>query len=333
MQGARRALNPICWAVVAALLSPIVSGACSMAFRRVHAGERFRVRVMDRGVPVRALRLKLSPSGSTSSAAGQTRYALTDEDGYARFADVRPGSYFLTPEHDGGMADGVSVEVSPIHTADATIPLSWPETTPITVREVRGTLRLRNYYPSENQAPLSLSLLEGISARVIGTTDADSKGRFAFAGEFAPGIYFIRLNSEENGGGMVTIEVRANAKQDGLDLNLGWTGCGLVYSERRSYPELVANKLCGDVVDAGGAVIPDAVVSLLAKGDGAEVIDQTHSDKDGKFAPRQEPVDTYRLFVKSRGFYPFLRVIRIDAAVNSDGCPQPIRVQLEIGPN
>jgi hypothetical protein len=36
------------------------------------------------------------------------------------------------------------------------------------------------------------------------------------------------------------------------------------------------------------------------------------------------------LLIKSPGFQPFLRVMRVSDAERSEGCQQPIRVQLEI---
>jgi hypothetical protein len=322
---------------LAMLFSPFSAHACSIFYPTVQVGRGFRVRVMDRGHPVPSLRLVLSRHDSSNSGRNEAIYSLTDADGYSRFANLSQGSFLLTADHDGGVADGVVVNVRLSGATNVTVSLKWPSPTLLQVRSVSGSLRGPDYYPQQTQAQLSLSLLEGVSARVIETAQTDSKGGFSFAGATPSGIYFLRLNPSNlrgwDGGqieGMIPIEINPKATQDVLDLDLGWSSCGLGYAQRAKSPEMKASKLCGDVADATGAVISNAQVVLLANGENAEIIEETRSGTIGEFALREQDGGTYQLLVKSAGFQPFLRVMHVDPSGTSEGCKQPIRVRLEV---
>jgi hypothetical protein len=198
-------------------------------------------------------------------------------------------------------------------------------------------LRGPDYYPNQMQASLSVSLLEGISGREIETTKTDSKGRFHFTNEVPSGIYFLRLNpsglragSGEQFGGMIAIEITSEAKQNAVDLDLGWSSCGLSYAQGEVYPELKLGKICGAVADSEGAVVSNARVMLLAGGEEAKILEQTQSGTSGQFTLLEQADGTYQLLVKSPGFRPFLRVIHIQSAAPSESCQQPIRIQLDV---
>jgi hypothetical protein len=319
--------------VLVALFSPLIAHACSIFFPTVHVGTGFRVRVMDRGRPIHSLKLVLNQYDSSGSRSKEPIYSLTDADGYANFANLTPGSFVLTADHDSVVAGGLDVDVSLSGATNVTVPLNWPNVTPLQVRSVSGTLRGPDYYPKRRQVPVSLSLLEGVSARVIETTQTDWKGGFSFADTVPSGIYFLRLNPSELRAwdgeqmeGMISIEVNPKMSQDVLDLDLGWSSCGLGYAQRNEYPEMKVSKLCGDVADALGGVISNAAVMLLAN---FEVLEQTRSGTNGGFALREHDGGPYHLLVKSPGFQPFLRVIRIDTSATSEGCTQPILVRLK----
>lgn len=321
-------------------LSPYIANACSILYSNVQVGTRFRVRVTDRGRPVKALRVVLSSSESTKTKHVVTIYSVTDADGFAGFSDVAPGQFFLSAEHDlSTFPDGTGIEVKPNGPENVTVRLKWPSATPVSVRSVSGIMRGPDYYPSQVQGQLSISLLESDSAGVISTTVADSKGRFAFTDETPPGMYFIRVNpsgirgwSGEQIEGMIAIEVDPNAKQDMPDLDLGWSSCGLGYAQREqgTYAEIQVSKLCGDVTDSLGAVISNAQIMLLTSGEDAQILERTQSGPMGKFDLNQPDNGTYKLLVMSPVFRPFLRLIRFDAVGTPDSCRQPIRVQLDV---
>jgi hypothetical protein len=205
------------------------------------------------------------------------------------------------------------------------------------VRSVSGTMRGPDFYPSEQQPPLSLSLLESISSRVIAETTSDSRGRFKFAEHVSPGVYFLRLNrsglrgwSGEQMEGLIGIEVSEAAKEDSPDLDIVWSSCGLTYAQRETFGVLALPKVCGEITDSVGVDVSKAEVLLMANNDEGKVEEQIESDRYGQFAFSEHLEGDYRLLIKSPGFEPFLRLIRVGPSALADGCENPIQVQLQV---
>jgi Carboxypeptidase regulatory-like domain len=316
--------------VLMGIISPCIAHACSIVYPTVRVGTKFRVRVMNDHRPIGSLQLVLGDPGAVAL------HTFTGADGYASFSNLHPGSFLLTADHDGGVADGVVVEVSANGPTDVTIPLKWPNSVPVNVRSVSGAVRGPEYYPSQAQVQLSLSLLEGVSARVLATVLADSKGRFNFTDKVPPGIYFLRLNSSglrgwsgEEMQGMIAINVTQDAN-DGLDLDLGWSSCGLRYAEREIHPPAALRRLCGDVSDSEGAVVSDAEVLLLETSEKARVVGQTRTRVTGQFAFQAHLSGDYQLLIRSGGFQPFLQPIRIEGTGPAEGCNQPFHARLQL---
>jgi hypothetical protein len=317
-------------------LSPCVVHACFISYRTAQAGTTFRVRVTDRGRPVSTLRLVLNSSALSGKPGSESIYSLTDKDGLATFSNVILGSFMLIPEYDVGIADGVVVEVSANGPTNVTVPLRWPSRTPVSVESISGIVRGPDYYPSQKQIQLSLSLLEGLSGRVIATTNTDEKGRFNFHADTPPGVYFLRLNrsglrgwSGEEMEGMVAIEVTPAAKDRELDLDLGWSSCGLGAAQGQIHPELKVPKICGDIADRRGAVVSGAQIRLLTRGDEPQILEQTKSGMKGNFALREQREGTYQLFIQSAGFQPLVLPIRVEPAGPSGGCRKPMHTILD----
>jgi hypothetical protein len=244
----------------------------------------------------------------------------------------------MTTDEDDALADAAVVKVSAGGPPDVTVSMRWPSVDPIAVLSVSGTMRGLDFFPSEQQVPLSLSLLESVSSRVIAETNSDSKGRFKFGEDVPPGVYFLRLNlsglrsgwSGEQMQGMIAIEVSSAAKQSALNLDLGWSSCGLSYAQQVTYPELELTAVCGDIADVMGADVPNAEVLLVANGEGGEIIEETRSGAKGGFALQKKHEGSYQLLIKYPGFRPYLRPVRIDATGSPDGCPNPVKVQLQV---
>ena len=135
---------------------------------------------------------------------------------------------------------------------------------------------------------------------------------------FPSGLYFLRLSSSEfRSGGVIAVAVEPNAAADDLDVDLGWTSCGLFYAEQNTCPqsELRLGHLAGRVGDAAEASIPDAEILLL---DPAGVLLQrTRSDRAGNFASLPLADGAYQLVVRSAGFTPLRRTLTLDS--ESDG--------------
>jgi hypothetical protein len=323
---------------LAALLVPIAADACSLVYPTAHVGPEFRVQVTDRGRPVQGLQINLVRYDELNSGSHDVSRSVTDPNGFVQFHDLTFGSFFVSAHHDGGMADGVIVKIEPDGPHDAIVQLKWPNSLRLRVTSVKGALRTADYYPQQTQAPLSLSLLEGLSARVVVVTQSDNKGRFIFP-NVAPGIYFIRLNAaalerslEAQDENLIPVDVSPDAKRATLDLDLAWTSCGLSYADQAECPQtaLVVGKVCGAIADVTGAVISNAEVLLLTNEEQIEVLDKTHSDRAGHFTLEEARDGSYQVVIKERGFHPLHRIVNIHAEGRSKGCRRPIEVRLGV---
>jgi hypothetical protein len=334
----RRAVSIVAGlAMLAGLLSADVARACSVFSPTVEVGDKFQVKVADRGQPVKGLRLGLSTDSSTGEGQKVVTYSTTDADGIGHFSNLKAGSYWLSADHDGGVGDAVVVNVSPNGPANKTISIVWPSAAPVTVRSAAGIIRGPDFYTTQAQVPLSISLLEGTSGRELEKTQSDSNGRFSFSSNLAPGIYFMRLNpsglrgwSGEQIEGMIVIELADGAKANALDLDLEWSSCGLGYAQRQILPQLNVAKICGAIKDSEGAVVAKAQVMLLARGEDTKILEQTQSTTDGKFVVPEHPDGNYQLLIRSPGFSPYLRPIHLQGTGTSAGCQQPIPVKLGV---
>jgi len=92
--------------------------------------------------------------------------------------------------------------------------------------------------PGNAQARLSLDLLEGISGKLVKSTQTSDAGEFRFEG-VAPGIYLLNLKpsglrawSGEEITGAMAVTVDQSAPEDHLDVDFGWTSCGFSYGDR-----------------------------------------------------------------------------------------------------
>lgn len=318
-------------AICLAAFLPAIASACSVFYPTVEVGKAFRVKVTDRGRPIKGLRLVLKPP----DLGGGPISSVTDSDGYASFDDLFPGSLTLTAEYDGEWGDTIFIHITSDGPANETVSLTWPARNPIKVRAARGLIRGPEYYPDQAQAELSLSLIEGITAREIEETRSDNKGHFTFNSILAPGIYYVRLNpsglrawDNEQIQGAIPIDINETAGLDELDLDLSWSSCGLGYSEAEHQSSLKISKLCGDVKDQLGAVIGRAQVWLEpAAGESVVIEHTTTSGESGQFELKERVAGDFLLIVKSPGFQPYLRVIHLDPAKTSDGCKHPLHIR------
>jgi hypothetical protein len=286
---------------------------------------------------VNALRLVLSSFSADGTLGADSTSSLTDKDGIATFSDAMPGSFVLAAGYDGGVADAVLMEVSANGPTNVTVVLRWPSRTPLSATSISGVARGPAYYPSQEQLHLSLSLVEALSGRVIATTDTDNKGRFNFKVDSVPGIYFLRLNrsglrgwSGEEMEGMIAIELNRESGAGPLDLDLGWSSCGLTFAQGEIHPESEIGILCGGIVDNANAAVPDAQVLLMTSGEEAHPLEQIRSGMKGQFTFEERHAGTYQLLIIAPGFQPFLLPIHVhQPPKRGRGCEKPIHVILK----
>ena len=293
-------------------------GACSMTFPSVPVAPSFEVKVENQGHPVKGLKVNLYDFQRSRTAA----VVETDKDGFALFRGIQPGSYMPSPDHGAGMS-GVEVVVRPDGPANATVLLGWPGITTILVRSLKGTIRGPVYFPGRSGPTLSLDLLEGTSGRTLKSLETTEGSEFAFDGS-GPGLYFLRVNPSA---GLIAVAVDSDAPTDHLDVDLGWTSCGLWYVDQSSCSQssLHIERLSGQVLDFGGVAIADAGVFLFDRAD--ELVDELRSDSSGKFASPQNWTGSFELVVTKDGFTPLRRTVEVEPTDASTGF-SPLNLQL-----
>ena len=293
-------------------------GACTVVYRSVQVGPSFRVRVEDQGRPVKGLRVAIVRYQGGNGAA-----TVTDKNGLAFFRDIQPGSYHLSADHDVGIGDGAELEVKLNGPPDVTVPLRWPSIAPVLVRSLKGTIRGPDYFPGQSQQRLSLDLLEGRSGQRLKSLQTTDSGEFNFESA-APGLYFLSLKPSGLKGwsgdqitGLIAVAIDPHAPTDHLDVDLGWTSCGLWYADRNqcSQGDLKIEQLSGQVLDASGAVIPDAKILLFDSG--GTLIERLQSDGAGKFTSPHSLAAAYELVVSRAGFTPLHRTVHAEPTGNS----------------
>lgn len=286
--------------------------ACSMWFRSVTAGPNFQVKVADRGYPVSGLRVEILNDRDNSRIG-----ANTNKNGLAFFHNVQPGSYFLGIDHDDGGSTGVGVEVKPGGPAGVTVRLKWPNIAPIRVRSLKGTLRGPDYFLKKPQPGVALDLLEGLSGRVLKSVKLTDSGEFLFEG-YAPGLYFLKLTPSatrdrwaEETPGLIAVTLNAGAPTAYLDIDFGWTSCGLWYGDQNQCPrpDLHLRSLSGQIQDETGAPIASGTILLFDHEH--KLVDRLESGDSGSFASTHAWAGAYDLVVTSPGFTPFRKAVDI----------------------
>jgi hypothetical protein len=298
--------------------------ACTFFYTSVLVGPNFRVRVEDRGRPVEGLRLEIAGN-----------QAVTDKNGFAFFRGVPPGSYVVSADLDAGVAAGAALNVKLDGPTDVVVPMKWPNIAPALVRSLKGTICGPDYLPGPSQPRFSLDLLEAISGRRLQSSQTTDRGEFNFESD-APGLYFLRLNpsglkggSSEQITGLIAVAVDHSAPTDHLDLDLGWTSCGLWYSDASKCPQgdLQIGELSGQVLDASGAAIADA--SILLFDPAGKLVERLKSDRAGTFTSNHLPAGTYQLVVSRVGFTPLRRTVHKEPTGDSKRLP-PLTVELGV---
>lgn len=289
--------------------------SCSTAsVGEVLVGPNFRVQANDRGRPVKGIPVKLH----VFSGGDEVRYqAVTDENGIALFHNLTPGSYFLVAGPEPGFADAENIQVN-AELPERTIPVRWPNATPLVTPSLKGTLNLPIGMRGQ-QTNLSLEVLEPLSGRTLKTADIDENGSFDFPG-LAPGLYVFRLTPP---GGLILVDLEPSAARDRLDLDLGFDSCGLGYMDHNQCPrlDLHVRRLEGRVVDGIEAGFPLAEITLL--GTDGKVVTRTYSDTTGNFS--LDAADgSYQLVVGMNDFTPLRRSLTIDP----NGASSSLEVQL-----
>ena len=227
-----RGFRNILQLILAALAFVGPCNACTIFAQTISVGSDFQIRVLDRGRPVEGLRF----------VVGGVR-AVTNRDGIAAFRHIAPGSYSVHAPLDSGVARDFVLEIKHEAPGNVIVPFEWP-TSPVVVRSLSGRLYLPAY---ETQASTSLVLLDGLTGATIGSTVTNPHGEFTFP-YAEPGIYFLSVKPQ---GGLISVVLDSAATAERINIDLGWSSCGLAYTDRNKCHsgDLHIEQLCGQVSD------------------------------------------------------------------------------------
>jgi len=261
--------------------------------------------------------------------------AVTDEDGFARFQGVHPGSYSLLAGTDAaGMPAGVALDVRFDGPAEATIPVMWPSNRIVAARSLKGVLYapddLRGPKPPPAGANWSFDVFDGLSGRLLKGAQTTNLGEFNFDNA-GPGLYLIKFKPlmMQDLSGIIVVEIDPNAPADHLEIALNPGPCGgLAYSDLNQCPhgEMRVYQLRGSVADVSGASIGNAEVALFDSND--QIVEQSRSDKMGQFALTHSLPGTYQLTAKSAGFAVSRATVHL---VSSHDASAHAQIKIELG--
>ena len=279
------------------------------------------MKVADRGgSSFKGFRVELAVNGSSAQ-----QRVVTEEDGVARFRGIKPGSYFVSASNGAGYTDELWLQVTAAEPSGKTVLLQWPPTTPLLARSLKGRLLTPRADPGQPGPGLTLEFMEA-SGRVLNRTKTAENGSFSFPATGA-GLYLISVRLSGNDTGSIPIVLDPNAIVPDLDIEIGWTSCGMHYVDHRRCAQeaLHLNSFAGRVSDPGQGAIPYAQVLLFDDRD--HLVERTVADQAGSFALSRIRPGVYNASVESPGFTSYWTTVTIDA----QGTDQRLDVRLSIG--
>jgi hypothetical protein len=170
--------------------------------------------------------------------------------------------------------------------------------------------------------------LIGASGLKLRSLLTNEHGHFDF-GDVEPGLYFLSLALPQTTA-RIAVTVDRGAPSDHLDIDIGWTSCGVWFVDRSkcARSDLRIAQLSGEIVDTSGGAIPHA--AILLSGSGETVVERVQADAAGRFASLHSLPGTYELTVSSPGFTSLHATVHIDPGGNSPS-PSSLTVRLGVG--
>jgi hypothetical protein len=227
--------------------------ACSSSSNPTKIGREFLVGVFNQGKPVVGLQIELSTDPRYGDKESRTiSIVTTDADGLARFAVIRPGSYFVGIKHPAyAYSEELLVMRHPPKGSPEKITFEWPGWKPLTTHSVSGSINghirtERGLGPDFNQPIYSpvqgakITLSKAVTNETVDAQSTQESGMFTFA-PVPAGFYFLRVETPVSSAarwhyptdGYVPIVVDPSAKFPSLNLFLDDAICGELAWEQR----------------------------------------------------------------------------------------------------
>ena len=292
------------------------------------AGTSFLLKLAYDRHPLEGLRLQVTLDGDP--AVRQS--AITDQEGFAPFHNLRPGSYALGVDDNLGISTHVGLDVRNLGPPEITVPLTSLNAFPVPARSLKGILHAPDGI-ARPQAPPAVNVgldLFDSSGAMLKSTATSATGSFSFD-DVNPGFYFIKIRPSMTLGshfpGTIVVDVDPHAAGDHLDLALNHTDCGFMYSDvsQCARSELRLSQLHGWVADITGASVSKANVVLVDSKD--KIVEQTRSDDWGRFALSHSVPGTYQLVVHTNGFAVSRTTVHLEPTGDLSA-KSPIEIQL-----
>jgi len=287
--------------------------ACSYFPPSYKVGNKFTIKVSSlEGTTLAGVRVILLRANVVAN------HALTDEQGKARFENVKAGDYSLEIDQLGTAGwDTATLEVAD-GLGPQDIELHWPSSRILRATEIKGTL-----LDSRTAKPLaatSLELVAGLSGTLNARLLTDDSGKFDL-GSPEPGLYFIKVDPLRSGDweprGSIPILVVPKSTRE-LNLTLGESSCGMLYSEICAVFPITVSQLHGNLSDEEGAAINRAHLELVANSTQQIAIKSAAPDKEGHFSLTDVTTGEYQLRISSTGFAPLLIPITVASKASTD---------------
>jgi hypothetical protein len=302
-----------------------------MVMQEIKLGTRFRVEAKDGGIPVVGTTITLERGHGDCFRTTPVTSVATDSAGIALFDHVVPGDYQLCIRSPKlGPESIAELKVSRWAAKDKTVPTTVEGSNPVRVRSASGRVRGPEFYPSLTQAPYSIDLFEAGTNAKVASTKTGANAEYSFGQVVAPGRYWLQITGGPDQAvdteGKVLIEVKPDATDATVDMDVTFSDCGMASRQREEQPALViSGSACGTVIDALGASIEGASASLID--DNEHAVTTVRTSREGAFKVYAPPAGKYQLVIQRMGFMPYARMITIHPE-NDDACKNPIRVTL-----
>jgi len=246
-----------------------------------------------------------------------SRFALTDQEGKARFENVEPGDYSLEIDQLGiaGWDTAGLIVVDSANQQDLEkreIQLHWPSSEVLQASELKGIFLAGG--TAKPIAQSSLQLVHGLDGSLESRLLTDETGRFDL-GSPEPGFYFIKVDSSLPGPweprGAIPVMVKPGSKRE-LTVAVGESSCGLMYSEVCGAPPVTVSRVEGNVFDPEGAAISRANIELFrSKSKDQAAMKTAAPNSDGHFSMADVASGDYQLRISSTGFAPLFIPITV----------------------
>jgi hypothetical protein len=202
------------------------TGACSEVMTPQTAGSNFVVQLLDGEAPLRDITVLVQNAREFCSAGKREAEGISGADGRIAFKGIASGDHYLCAKNGSDLRMFAWVKVSTQEADERTIQVNLPGSSPIVVRNIGGVIRW--------ERRLNIALLDYNTSKLLAKTETNSIGEF-HEKTVPVGKYWLEISSAAKGDeqGRVLVELRPEADEKQIDLDVGFTSCGMTSLQHR----------------------------------------------------------------------------------------------------